>query len=86
MGVKMTIEVVRSFLGWCTVINIGMVILWILFIAFAHDWVYRWHTKWLKMSVEQFDAIHYKAILFYRIAILVFNLVPYLALCIIDFS
>ncbi len=33
----MTIEVVRSFLGWCSVINMGLLLYWFLFIMFAHD-------------------------------------------------
>ncbi|HEX9880027.1 MAG TPA: hypothetical protein VGB25_07530, partial [Candidatus Binatia bacterium] len=24
----------------------------------AHDWLYRYHGKWFKLSVERFNAIH----------------------------
>lgn len=56
---------------------------WFLWILFAHDFVYRMHSKWFKVSVEKFDAIHYAGIAFYKIIIFVFNIVPYLALQII---
>jgi hypothetical protein len=77
------LEVLRSVLAWSTVINFGVLLWWFVFIAFAHDWVYRIHGKWFKMPVERFDAIHYAGIAFYKISILVFNLVPYLALRIV---
>ena len=79
----MTIEIVRSVLAWSAVINIGLLLWWFLCLTCAHDWVYRFHGKWFKISVETFDAIHYAGLAFFKIAIFVFNLVPYLALRII---
>jgi len=49
----------------------------------AHDWMYRMHSKWFNIPVEKFDAIHYSGMAIFKIAILVFNLVPYLALRIV---
>jgi len=79
----MTIDIVRGALGWCSVINIGILLWWFLFFALAHDWVYRIHSKWFKVTVEKFDAIHYAGMAFFKICIFVFNIVPYFALQII---
>jgi len=79
----MTIDMIREALLWCTVINMGILLYWFLFIVFAHDWVYRVHGKWFKLSVEKFDAIHYAGISFFKICIYFFNLVPYFALRIV---
>ena len=79
----MTIELIRDTLAWCAVINIGLLLWWYLFITFAHDWTYRWHTKWFKMSVDTFDAIHYGGMGLFKIGIFLFNLGPYLALRIV---
>jgi hypothetical protein len=79
----MTLEVIRDALGWCIVINWIALLWWLLFFIFAHDWMYRFHSKWFKISVEKFDAIHYGGMAFYKIAIFLFNLVPYLALRIV---
>lgn len=46
----------------------------------AHDSLYRMHTQWFRISVEQFDSAHYIAMAIYKIGILLLNLVPYLAL------
>ena len=75
----MTIDILREVLGWCAVINIGLLLWWFLFFAFAHDWIYRMHSKWFKIPVETFNAIHYSGIAFYKIAIFVFNIIPYFA-------
>ena len=79
----MTIEVIRGALAWCTVINWGLLLWWFLFFILAHDWIYRFHRKWFDVSVDKFDAIHYAGMGIFKIGIILFNLVPYLALRIV---
>ena len=79
----MTLELIRDALGWCTLINFGLLLWWGLFILFAHDFVYRMHTRWFKLSVEEFDKIHYLGLAIFKLLIIVLNLVPYLALRIV---
>ncbi|MFC1508151.1 DUF6868 family protein [Candidatus Omnitrophota bacterium] len=76
----MTIEMIRTVLGWCSIINMGLLLWWFFVIIVLHDWVYRFHSKWFKLSVEKFDEIHYTGIAFFKIAIFFFNVVPYFAL------
>lgn len=80
----MTLESIRSVLAWCTLINLGLLLWWFLFLTLAHDWTYRIHSRWFKISVEKFDAIHYAGITFFKLLVLMFNLVPYLALRIVS--
>jgi hypothetical protein len=82
-GGIMTIEVIRSALAWCTVINWGLLLWWFLFFTLAHDWIYRFHSKWIDLSVDKFDAIHYAGMALFKIGIFLFNLVPYFALRIV---
>jgi hypothetical protein len=79
----MTLEIIRSALAWCTVINWVLLLWWFLFFTLAHDWTYRFHTKWFKLSIDDFDRIHYKSMALFKMGILLFNLVPYLALRIV---
>ena len=79
----MTIETIRAALGWCSIINMGLLLWWFLVITLAHDWVYQFHGKWFKLSVDKFDEIHYTGIAFFKIAIFFFNIVPYFALRIV---
>ena len=79
----MTIDAIRQAFLWCFIINMGVLLWWFIFLILAHDWVYRHHSKWFKISVDKFDAIHYAGIAFFKVIIFAFNLVPYLALTIV---
>lgn len=79
----MTVEQLLPFLGWCTVLNWSMLVIWILMIMFANDFTYRIQTMFFDISKEQFDRIHYRAMVGYKLLVFMFNLVPYLALRII---
>ncbi|GAA5785925.1 hypothetical protein YWS52_22480 [Chitiniphilus shinanonensis] len=72
----------KDFLLWSTVINYIVLLVWFGALVVAHDWVYRLHTRWLKLSPAAFDAVHYGGMAAYKIGILLFNLVPLIALCV----
>jgi hypothetical protein len=76
----MTLELLRAFLGWCTVINLGLLALWLLFFTQLHDWMHRLHSRWFELSRERFDSLHYAGMALLKMATLFFNLVPYLVL------
>ncbi len=82
----LSIDIFRDMLGWCTVINFGLLLWWALFFMAAHDWTYRLHTRWFRLTVEQFDTIHYTGLAFFKVFILLFNLVPYLALRLVGWT
>ena len=79
----MTLEEIRAALGWCTLINWALLLWWWLVIWTARETVYRMHTKWFKVSEQTFDAMHYAGMGLFKVAIMVFNLVPYIALRIV---
>ncbi len=76
----MTVETIREVLGWCSAMNFGLLFVWFVGIILARDWVFRIHSKWFALSKEQFDTIHYAGMAFFKMSIIVFNFVPYLAL------
>jgi len=79
----MTIEVTRNFLLWCTLIDYGILLVWFLFFAFAHDWIQQLHGRWFRLSSDQFDALHYAGTGIFKIGIILFNLVPFVVLWIV---
>mgnify|MGYP001160600859 CR=1 FL=1 len=79
----MTVSELWSFLLWCSVVNFAILTWWFLVFAFARDWLHRTHGRWFRLSNEQFDAIHYAGIAFFKICIFLFNLVPLIALSIV---
>ena len=76
----MKTEIIQHALGWCAVLNIGLLLYWLVLLKFAHEWVYRFHSRWFELSRQTFDAIHYAGMAFYKICIFLFNLTPYLVL------
>lgn len=73
-------EQLSNFLLYCTIINFTLLWLWALFYLLPHAWWYRAARRMFQISAEQFDAINLAGILFYKMGVLLFNLVPYLAL------
>ncbi len=72
-----------GFLGWSTVINMGILIYWFLLILFARQWIYNLHGRWFHLTERQMDAIHYGGMGLYKLLIVFFNLIPWLVLKII---
>jgi hypothetical protein len=42
--------------------------------------MYQPHGRWFRLSVEQFDMLHYAGMSIFKIGIILLNLVPYIAL------
>jgi hypothetical protein len=78
----MNVETLRAALLWCTVINCAMLVLWAALFFLAPGLV-RWHGRWFKMPAEQLTAVNYGGMLLYEVGIILFNLVPYIALRIV---
>ena len=79
----MNAEFVRGFLLWCLIVNYGVLLCWFIAFRFGHSWMFKLHSRWFHLSEERFDGIHYLGMALYKIGILLFNLVPYVALCIV---
>jgi hypothetical protein len=76
----MSVETVQCALLWSTVINYAIVIVWAVVYRVARPWVHRLWAKWLPLTAEQFDIGTFCLIGLYKLGILMFNLVPYIAL------
>jgi hypothetical protein len=79
----MSVATLRSVLLWCTILNYAVLAAWGLSMLLPHAWLYRLVGRWYRISPEQLDAVTYAGIVFYKILVLAFNLVPYLALLIV---
>ena len=79
----MDIAMLTKFFMWCTILNLGLLMLSFLVTAFAGDFVYKMHSKWFPMPRETFKVVLYSFIGMYKIIVLAFNVVPWAALSII---
>jgi hypothetical protein len=76
----MNVQFVSEFLLWCLAINYIVLLFWFAAFIFAHGWMFRLHSRWFHISEDRFDSIHYTGMAIYKVSILLFNLVPYIAL------
>ncbi|ADO84450.1 DUF6868 family protein [Ilyobacter polytropus] len=80
----MNIKFFQDFFLWCTIINSIALFFWMLMFIGGSNWIYQFHSRWFKISLEEFHAIHYKGMAFYKLGIFLFNLAPYIVLLIIE--
>ena len=80
----MSITTLTTFFMWCTIMNVGIMIVWTIVLASAPNLMYRVQTKWFPIPQESFNVIVYSALAIYKIVFVVFILVPYLALLIVQ--
>lgn len=76
----MSVNELKRFLLWSLVLNYGLLLVWAGAFIGAHDWMYRLHGRWFRLSVEAFDAVHYAGMAAYKIGIFLLNLAPLIAL------
>ena len=69
-----------EFFKWCLIINAGILFFWYIFYLAARDTIYRIHNRWFKLTEEKFASIHYRLMAQYKIAVIILNLVPLIAL------
>lgn len=74
------LDTFQAVLGWSTLINFAVLTWWFAWFALARDTVRQMHGRWFDIPDAQFDAIHYGGMAIYKLGIILFNLVPYLAL------
>lgn len=76
----MTTLQIEHALLWSAGINYAVLVVWVALVVFAHDPLRRLSQRWFRLDVTKFDQIHYSAIAAYKLAILLFNVVPYVAI------
>jgi hypothetical protein len=80
----MDIKKIRKIVGWCAVINYGLLILVVIFFLFGRDRAYDFNQLFFPVSVEIYDAIVLMTLAIWEVLIWVFTIVPYVVLRIVD--
>ena len=76
----MTLENTTEFLGWCAIINIGLLVLGSISLAAMRGPIAAIHGKMFGLDEQELSRQYFQYLAQYKIAIFVFNLVPYVAL------
>ena len=75
-----TIEMLTEFLGWCTVINFCVLIFSSIALVMVREPITKVHAKMFGIHESGLSTVYFQYLGNYKIAILVLNLVPYIAL------
>jgi hypothetical protein len=79
----MIVENILAVLGWCMVINFGIMFIWAIATMAAPNLVYRTQGLVTSISREDFDRIIYRLMGQFKLGIILFNFAPYMAIRIV---
>lgn len=74
------INTLTVFLGWCSVINIGVLLFSTIMLVLMKGPISRIHSKLFSVRQDDIVPVYFQYLGGYKIAIFIFNLVPYIAL------
>lgn len=75
-----TIEGMREFFGWCSIVNIGLLILSSVALVVLRAFAVRIHGKLFGLDEQTLLKAYFQYLAHYKIAIIVLFVVPYIAL------
>jgi len=73
-------QTLTTFLGWCTAINMALLCVTSLLILAFRDWLVGIHSRMLGIDRSELPAMYFKFLSNYKVLIIVFNFVPWIAL------
>jgi hypothetical protein len=79
----MDIQQLTDFFMWCSIIDGGILLYWTMWLLFAPGLVYKIQVYFFPMSRETFNIVMYGFLGAFKLAFIMLNLVPYIALVII---
>ena len=79
----MTVHILREVLGWCAVINMGLLLFSAIFVVLLRGPISRIHAKMFNLDESDLSLAYFQYLAQYKIAIIVFNIIPYFALRIV---
>jgi hypothetical protein len=76
-------DTIKALLLYSLAFNYAILTIWFGVFSLAHDWMYRLHSRWFRLTVEVFDALHYGSMALYKVGVLLLNVAPLVALWLI---
>jgi hypothetical protein len=76
----MTLEVLTSFFGWMSVINIAFLLISALMMLLLKDWATSLHARLFGIEASAARLVWYRWLGNYKILTLILSIVPYFAL------
>ena len=81
----MSIEYIKDVFMWCTIINAGVLIVWVLLFKAMPNRIYDAQKMIFSISRENFDMLIYGLLGVYKLIFIIFVLIPFISLSIVGF-
>jgi len=78
------LDLIQTFLGWCLVINIGLLTFSALMVMIFREQISELHASIFHLNKEDVFRAYFQYLAQFKILIIVFNIVPYFALSIMN--
>ncbi len=75
-----SIDTLTSFLGWCSVINIGVLVFTTIVLTIMRGPIASIHSRLFGLNQAELPSAYFQYLGNYKIAVFIFNVVPYIAL------
>jgi len=75
-----TMGSLTTFFGWCSILNIGMLVFYSFMIMVLRDWMAGIHNKIFGITKEVAIRKYFSFVVKYKILTIIFSIVPYFAL------
>lgn len=76
----MDITTIKMFFMWCTILNLGVLLFSSIACMFCADLSFQMNNRFFGISREAFNTLICCFIAFFKVIVIVFSLVPYIAL------
>ncbi|WP_419168058.1 DUF6868 family protein [Halobacteriovorax sp.] len=77
---EININSITEFLGWCTLINFGLLTLSTISIVLFRKFIIRTHSTLFGIKEKKLPKIYFKYLANFKLVVILLNLTPYIAL------
>ena len=79
----MDVQTLTAFFMWCTIVNVAIFAWGAMWFVLAPDFIHRMQNRIFPLPRETFNAVIYGFLGLHKLFIIVFNVVPWVALLIV---
>ena len=74
------LETLGDVLLRCVLLGFLLLLFWFGFYLLAGDWAHGIHARWFELTKHQFDLMNYYGMAFIKMSVILFFLIPYVAI------
>ena len=81
----MNFDIITEFFMWCTIINVSIIFISVIVFSLFSNFSYKNNKNLFSGNQIEFKKVIYTILLYYKVLVIVFNIVPFLVLTIFKF-